>query len=88
MCGDDDTRLRPVNFPARNKPSSTNSSLSRDSAGTEYTDSTGIDLQQFIISTLHKNPKDREMLLNLEVEMRKFVLDERLYPFHFPIEHS
>ena len=31
-----------------------------------YTDSTGIDLTQFIISTLNKNTKDRMLMLKLE----------------------
>ena len=51
--------------------------LNCSDSNVEYTDSTGIDLHQFIVNTLHKNPKDREMLLHLELEMRNFVLDAR-----------
>lgn len=50
-----------------------------DSTATDFTDSTGIDLLQFVINTLHKNLKDREMLLSLETEMRKFVLDKKYF---------
>ena len=32
----------------------------------QYTDSTGIDLTQFIIDTLNKNAKDRVLMLKLE----------------------
>jgi hypothetical protein len=32
----------------------------------QYTDSTGIDLTQFIINTLNKNTKDRMLMLKLE----------------------
>jgi hypothetical protein len=32
----------------------------------QYTDSTGIDLTQFIINTLNKNTKDRILMLKLE----------------------
>lgn len=48
-----------------------------DSTATDYTDTTGMDLLTFVINTLHKNAKDREMLLSLEAEMRKFVSDHR-----------
>uniref|UniRef100_A0A8C6T5M6 Uncharacterized protein n=1 Tax=Neogobius melanostomus TaxID=47308 RepID=A0A8C6T5M6_9GOBI len=39
----------------------------------EYTDSTGIDLQQFIVDTLNSNPRERMMLLKLEQEMIDFI---------------
>uniref|UniRef100_A0A3P9LD86 R3H domain containing 1 n=1 Tax=Oryzias latipes TaxID=8090 RepID=A0A3P9LD86_ORYLA len=39
----------------------------------EYTDSTGIDLQQFIVDSLNSNPRDRLMLLKLEQDMRDFI---------------
>ncbi|KAH7727669.1 R3H domain containing protein [Aphelenchoides avenae] len=82
VCGDDDTRLKP---PSRfgSVKSRTSTTSSRDS-NVEYTDSTGIDLYTFIVNTLHKNPKDREMLLHLESEMRKFVLDPSKQAFKFP----
>lgn len=43
----------------------------------EYTDSTGIDLHQFIISTLNSNPRDRMMLLTLEQDMIDFITSNR-----------
>ncbi|XP_069371959.1 cAMP-regulated phosphoprotein 21 isoform X2 [Paralichthys olivaceus] len=47
-------------------------SLSKESS-VEYTDSTGIDLHQFIIDTLNSNPRDRMMLLKLEQDMTGFI---------------
>ncbi|XP_068431495.1 cAMP-regulated phosphoprotein 21 isoform X2 [Clinocottus analis] len=47
-------------------------SLSKESS-VEYTDSTGIDLQQFIVDTLNSNPRDRMMLLKLEQDMTDFI---------------
>lgn len=43
----------------------------------EYTDSSGVDLQQFIIQTLHKNQKDRMMLLKIEHELVNLVKDTK-----------
>uniref|UniRef100_A0A673CB39 cAMP regulated phosphoprotein 21 n=1 Tax=Sphaeramia orbicularis TaxID=375764 RepID=A0A673CB39_9TELE len=40
----------------------------------EYTDSTGIDLHQFIVDTLNSNPRDRMMLLKLEQDMIDFII--------------
>ncbi|KAB7497864.1 R3H domain-containing protein 2 [Armadillidium nasatum] len=48
--------------------------LSRDSS-MEYTDSTGVDLLSFIIQTLHKNQKDRMLLLKIERELVNMVKD-------------
>uniref|UniRef100_A0A3P8X8Z2 R3H domain-containing protein n=1 Tax=Esox lucius TaxID=8010 RepID=A0A3P8X8Z2_ESOLU len=45
----------------------------------EYTDSSGIDLHQFIIATLNSNPRDRMMLLKLEQEMIDFITDNGPY---------
>lgn len=47
------------------------SSSKEISAG--YTDSTGIDLQQFIVDTLNSNPRERMMLLKLEQDMIDFI---------------
>ncbi|KAM8884961.1 cAMP-regulated phosphoprotein 21 isoform 1-T2 [Synchiropus picturatus] len=47
-------------------------SLSKESS-VEYTDSTGIDLDQFIVETLNSNPRDRMMLLKLEQDMTDFI---------------
>ncbi|XP_075789414.1 R3H domain-containing protein 1 isoform X10 [Pelodiscus sinensis] len=46
--------------------------LSRDSSQ-EYTDSTGIDLHEFLVNTLKSNPRDRMMLLKLEQEILDFI---------------
>nr|XP_030738930.1 R3H domain-containing protein 1 isoform X10 [Globicephala melas] len=46
--------------------------LSRDSSQ-EYTDSTGIDLHEFLVNTLKNNPRDRMMLLKLEQEILDFI---------------
>nr|XP_045607267.1 cAMP-regulated phosphoprotein 21-like isoform X1 [Procambarus clarkii] len=57
--------------------------LSRDSS-MEYTDSSGVDLQQFIIQTLHKNQKDRMMLLKIEHELVSLVKDTKRTHHKFP----
>ncbi|XP_051986616.1 R3H domain-containing protein 2 isoform X2 [Xyrauchen texanus] len=49
--------------------------LSRDSSQ-EYTDSTGIDVHEFLVNTLKNNPRDRMMLLKLEQDMLEFINDE------------
>ncbi|XP_044537074.1 R3H domain-containing protein 1-like isoform X3 [Gracilinanus agilis] len=46
--------------------------LSRDSSQ-EYTDSTGIDLHEFLVNTLKNNPRDRMILLKLEQEILDFI---------------
>ncbi|XP_030003145.1 cAMP-regulated phosphoprotein 21 isoform X3 [Sphaeramia orbicularis] len=48
-------------------------SVSKESS-VEYTDSTGIDLHQFIVDTLNSNPRDRMMLLKLEQDMIDFII--------------
>ncbi|XP_076366754.1 uncharacterized protein LOC143255253 isoform X2 [Tachypleus tridentatus] len=60
------------------------SSLSRDSSTETYTDSTGIDLQQFIINTLHKNQKDRMMLLRIEQDVTSLIKDAKRQSHKFP----
>lgn len=52
--------------------------MSRESSGDAaayFTDSTGVNLISFIIATLHKNPKDRGMLLSLEEDLTAFIKD-------------
>jgi hypothetical protein len=49
-----------------------------------YTDKTGINLIQFVRNTLHKNPKDREMMLSLEKDMRAFIQDVEKRALRFP----
>ncbi|MFT7815010.1 R3H domain-containing protein 1 isoform X3 [Arapaima gigas] len=46
--------------------------LSRDSSQ-EYTDSTGIDLHEFLVNTLKNNPRDRMMLLKFEQDILDFI---------------
>ena len=50
----------------------------------QYTDSTGIDLTQFIINTLNKNIKDRVLMLKLEQEMTNLVKDCKRTHHKFP----
>ncbi|XP_016136359.1 cAMP-regulated phosphoprotein 21-like [Sinocyclocheilus grahami] len=45
----------------------------------EYTDSTGIDLELFLITTLKSSPRDRLMLLKLEQDMTDFMTDNSSY---------
>lgn len=52
--------------------------LSRDSSfETSYTDSTGTNLEEFIVKTLNKKQSDRTMLLHLENDMIAFIRDTR-----------
>ncbi|XP_053531390.1 cAMP-regulated phosphoprotein 21 isoform X2 [Ictalurus punctatus] len=53
-------------------------SLSKESS-LEYTDSTGIDLEEFLITTLKSSPRDRLMLLKLEQDMTDFMTDNYSY---------
>ncbi|XP_048474794.1 R3H domain-containing protein 2 [Rhincodon typus] len=57
--------------------------LSRDSSQ-EYTDSTGIDLHEFLVNTLKNNPRDRMMLLKLEQEILDFIGDNNNQYKKFP----
>ncbi|XP_078287686.1 R3H domain-containing protein 2 isoform X1 [Rhinoraja longicauda] len=57
--------------------------LSRDSSQ-EYTDSTGIDLHEFLVNTLKNNPRDRMMLLKLEHEFLDFISDDNNQYKKFP----
>ncbi|XP_020283398.1 cAMP-regulated phosphoprotein 21 isoform X2 [Pseudomyrmex gracilis] len=59
--------------------------LSRDSS-TEmcYTDSTGIDLEQFIMQTLNRNQKDRSVMLRIEKDLTEFAKDRQKASYKFP----
>ncbi|XP_029461247.1 R3H domain-containing protein 1 isoform X6 [Rhinatrema bivittatum] len=57
--------------------------LSRDSSQ-EYTDSTGIDLHEFLVNTLKNNPRDRMMLLKLEQEILDFIGTNEIQRKKFP----
>ncbi|NXG41412.1 R3HD2 protein, partial [Psilopogon haemacephalus] len=68
----------------KNKEKAPRKMLSRDSSQ-EYTDSTGIDLHEFLVSTLKKNPRrDRMMLLKLEQEILEFISDNNNQFKKFP----
>ncbi|XP_032993279.1 R3H domain-containing protein 2 isoform X4 [Lacerta agilis] len=67
----------------KNKEKAPKKMLSRDSSQ-EYTDSTGIDLHEFLVSTLKKNPRDRMMLLKLEQEILEFINDNNNQFKKFP----
>ncbi|XP_032390698.1 cAMP-regulated phosphoprotein 21 isoform X2 [Etheostoma spectabile] len=73
------TRERPVRrMNRRTAQIQRNIPLSKESS-VEYTDSTGIDLHQFIINTLNSNPRDRMMLLKLEQDMIDFIVSNSPY---------
>ncbi|XP_036721661.1 R3H domain-containing protein 2 isoform X20 [Balaenoptera musculus] len=67
----------------KNKEKVPRKMLSRDSSQ-EYTDSTGIDLHEFLVNTLKKNPRDRMMLLKLEQEILDFINDNNNQFKKFP----
>ncbi|XP_070794104.1 R3H domain-containing protein 2 isoform X9 [Pituophis catenifer annectens] len=67
----------------KNKEKGPKKMLSRDSSQ-EYTDSTGIDLHEFLVNTLKKNPRDRMMLLKLEQEILEFINDNNNQFKKFP----
>ncbi|XP_040395395.1 R3H domain-containing protein 2 isoform X1 [Cygnus olor] len=67
----------------KNKDKAPRKMLSRDSSQ-EYTDSTGIDLHEFLVNTLKKNPRDRMMLLKLEQEILEFISDNNNQFKKFP----
>lgn len=53
-----------------------------------YTDNTGVDLQHFIIETLHRNYKDRTTLLRIEQDMIALVHDTSRTCHRFPAMSS
>ncbi|XP_031672116.1 R3H domain-containing protein 1 isoform X9 [Oncorhynchus kisutch] len=57
--------------------------LSRDSSQ-DYTDSTGIDLHEFLVNTLKNNPRDRMMLLKLEQDILDFISNNESQKRKFP----
>ncbi|KAI6176937.1 R3H domain-containing protein [Aphelenchoides bicaudatus] len=73
-CGDDDNvGLKPRLVNSQTKPALSNS-VSKDSS-TEFTDATLTDLHSFIVQTLHKNSKDRNLILNAEHELVALMQD-------------
>uniref|UniRef100_A0A8C7RFK5 R3H domain-containing protein 1 n=1 Tax=Oncorhynchus mykiss TaxID=8022 RepID=A0A8C7RFK5_ONCMY len=57
--------------------------LSRDSSQ-DYTDSTGIDVHEFLVNTLKNNPRDRMMLLKLEQDILDFISNNESQKRKFP----
>ncbi|XP_058146698.1 cAMP-regulated phosphoprotein 21 isoform X22 [Dasypus novemcinctus] len=57
--------------------------LSKD-CSQEYTDSTGIDLHEFLINTLKNNSRDRMILLKMEQEIIDFIGDNSNHYKKFP----
>ncbi|XP_074844291.1 cAMP-regulated phosphoprotein 21 isoform X2 [Carettochelys insculpta] len=57
--------------------------LSKD-CSQEYTDSTGIDLHEFLVNTLKNNPRDRMILLKMEQEIMDFISDNNNHYKKFP----
>ncbi|XP_065395820.1 cAMP-regulated phosphoprotein 21 isoform X7 [Macaca fascicularis] len=57
--------------------------LSKD-CSQEYTDSTGIDLHEFLINTLKNNSRDRMILLKMEQEIIDFIADNNNHYKKFP----
>ncbi|XP_072859930.2 cAMP-regulated phosphoprotein 21 isoform X3 [Pogona vitticeps] len=57
--------------------------LSKD-CSQEYTDSTGIDLHEFLVNTLKNNPRDRMILLKMEQEIIDFISDNCNHYKKFP----
>nr|XP_043870155.1 R3H domain-containing protein 1-like isoform X4 [Solea senegalensis] len=70
---------------AADKPEKTTQKkrLSRDSSQ-DYTDSTGIDLHEFLVNTLKSNPRDRIMLLKLEQDILDFISNNDSQKRKFP----
>uniref|UniRef100_A0A8D0B0N2 R3H domain containing 1 n=1 Tax=Sander lucioperca TaxID=283035 RepID=A0A8D0B0N2_SANLU len=50
----------------------------------DYTDSTGIDLHEFLVNTLKGNPRDRIMLLKLEQDILDFISNNESQKRKFP----
>ncbi|RXM31521.1 R3H domain-containing protein 2 [Acipenser ruthenus] len=67
----------------KNKEKGPKKMLSRDSSQ-EYTDSTGIDVHEFLVNTLKNNPRDRMMLLKLEQDILEFINDNNNQYKKFP----
>uniref|UniRef100_A0A8C9W3N8 R3H domain containing 2 n=1 Tax=Scleropages formosus TaxID=113540 RepID=A0A8C9W3N8_SCLFO len=67
----------------KNKEKVPRKMLSRDSSQ-EYTDSTGIDVHEFLVNTLKNNPRDRMMLLKLEQDILDFINDDNNQYKKFP----
>lgn len=72
------------NYDKADKPEKTQKKmLSRDSSQ-DYTDSTGIDLHEFLVNKLKGNPRDRIMLLKLEQDILDFISNNESQKRKFP----
>ncbi|XP_030766514.1 cAMP-regulated phosphoprotein 21 isoform X2 [Sitophilus oryzae] len=60
------------------------SCLSRESSSDCYTDTTGVNLEQFIPETLNRNPKDRALMLRIEEELILLANDKFQTHYKFP----
>ncbi|VIO91769.1 Uncharacterized protein BM_BM7427 [Brugia malayi] len=93
FSGDDDSgvsaRHTPTSRLLASRSTFSSASFVLDSGhGHDYTDSTGINLLSFITCTLHKNSKDRHMLLQLEQHMTKLIKDPTRNSQKFPAMSS
>ncbi|XP_066848531.1 cAMP-regulated phosphoprotein 21 isoform X18 [Anser cygnoides] len=81
----DDTEKEKEKDKNKDKNSEKNKTrmLSKD-CSQEYTDSTGIDLHEFLINTLKNNPRDRMILLKMEQEIIDFISDNNNHYKKFP----
>ncbi|XP_075820460.1 cAMP-regulated phosphoprotein 21 isoform X2 [Microtus pennsylvanicus] len=81
----DDSEKEKEKDKNRDKPSEKSKirMLSKD-CSQEYTDSTGIDLHEFLINTLKNNSRDRMILLKMEQEMIDFIGDSNNHYKKFP----
>ncbi|XP_051172689.1 R3H domain-containing protein 1 isoform X1 [Leptopilina boulardi] len=77
-------KLRHQNSSSQGSYESASPSLSRDSSTELYTDSTGIDLEQFIAETINRNQKDRTVLLKIEKDLIEFAKDRQKVCHKFP----
>ncbi|XP_033216075.1 R3H domain-containing protein 1 isoform X2 [Belonocnema kinseyi] len=77
-------KLRHQNSSSQGSYESASPSLSRDSSTELYTDSTGIDLEQFIAETINRNQKDRTVLLKIEKDLIEFTKDRQKVCHKFP----
>ncbi|XP_044512689.1 cAMP-regulated phosphoprotein 21 [Gracilinanus agilis] len=83
---DDSEREREKEKPKEREKSGEkpkNRMLSKD-CSQEYTDSTGIDLHEFLVTTLKSNPRDRMILLKMEQEIMDFISDDKNHYKKFP----
>ncbi|XP_037086087.1 R3H domain-containing protein 1-like [Pollicipes pollicipes] len=62
--------------------------LSRESSSEVYTDSKGVDVEQFLVEALNANIKDQAHLLKYEQDMLNFIKDNMRAEFRFPPQSS